>query len=254
MTSRITSAMTSATTSAARERRDSHRDLVDQLNVALLVGGLVLLVAVLAVRLSDRSGLPTLLLYLGLGLAVGEAGLGAAVRRPRADPGARLRRARRDPGRGRPDHELVRDPAGRRAGRRPVHPRGRGVGRGGRDRGVPRCCTSSWSVALLVGAVLTSTDAAAVFSVLRRVPLPAAADRRAGGGVRLQRRARGDPGRRAVRPGGASRLGPRLVGPRADRRGPSWPAGRPSVPRSAGSVGTACGGCRCRPRRCSRSP
>jgi cell volume regulation protein A len=30
----------------------------------------------------------------------------------------------------------------------------------------------SWAVALLVGAVLTSTDAAAVFSVLRRVPLP----------------------------------------------------------------------------------
>jgi cell volume regulation protein A len=30
----------------------------------------------------------------------------------------------------------------------------------------------SWTVALLVGAVLASTDAAAVFSVLRRVPLP----------------------------------------------------------------------------------
>src|SRR5665811_679435 len=30
----------------------------------------------------------------------------------------------------------------------------------------------SWTVAFLVGAVLASTDAAAVFSVLRRVPLP----------------------------------------------------------------------------------
>jgi hypothetical protein len=45
----------------------SARFTVDQLNVSLLFGGLVLLVAVLAVRLSDRSGLPTLLLYLGLG-------------------------------------------------------------------------------------------------------------------------------------------------------------------------------------------
>ena len=54
----------------------SARFTVDQLNVSLLFGGLVLLVAVLAVRLSDRSGLPTLLLYLGLGVAIGEAGLG----------------------------------------------------------------------------------------------------------------------------------------------------------------------------------
>ena len=30
----------------------------------------------------------------------------------------------------------------------------------------------SWTIALLIGAVLSSTDAAAVFSVLRRVPLP----------------------------------------------------------------------------------
>ena len=49
---------------------------VDELNVSLLLGGAVLLVAVLAVRLSERSGLPTLLLYLGLGVAIGEAGLG----------------------------------------------------------------------------------------------------------------------------------------------------------------------------------
>ena len=49
---------------------------VDELNLALLLGGAVLLVAVLAVRLSERSGLPTLLLYLGLGVLVGEAGLG----------------------------------------------------------------------------------------------------------------------------------------------------------------------------------
>ena len=41
-----------------------------------LVGSLVLLVSVAAVRLSVKSGLPSLLLYLAIGLAIGEAGFG----------------------------------------------------------------------------------------------------------------------------------------------------------------------------------
>lgn len=45
-------------------------------DLVLLVGCAVVLVAVLAVRLSSRTGVPALLVYLGLGLAVGEAGLG----------------------------------------------------------------------------------------------------------------------------------------------------------------------------------
>ena len=44
--------------------------------LALLVGSLVLLVSVAAVRLSVKSGLPSLLLYLAIGLAIGESGLG----------------------------------------------------------------------------------------------------------------------------------------------------------------------------------
>lgn len=48
----------------------------EQLNVAVLVGCLVLLVAVLAVRLASRTGLPVLLLYLALGVGLGEGGLG----------------------------------------------------------------------------------------------------------------------------------------------------------------------------------
>ncbi len=47
-----------------------------QLNLSILVGCLVLLVAVLAVRVSRRTGLPVLLLYLAIGLAVGSGGLG----------------------------------------------------------------------------------------------------------------------------------------------------------------------------------
>ena len=46
------------------------------LQVVALAGAAVLLVAVLAVRISTRLGLPSLLLYLGIGVAIGEDGLG----------------------------------------------------------------------------------------------------------------------------------------------------------------------------------
>ena len=46
------------------------------LNMVLLVGTAVLLVGVGAVRVSTGLGLPSLLLYLAIGLAIGEAGLG----------------------------------------------------------------------------------------------------------------------------------------------------------------------------------
>ena len=49
---------------------------LDDLTRVLLIGSLVLLVAVAAVRLSVRSGLPSLLIYLGIGLALGNAGAG----------------------------------------------------------------------------------------------------------------------------------------------------------------------------------
>src|SRR5688500_18751859 len=45
-------------------------------NLILLLSCAVLLVAVLAVRIADRTGLPSLLIYLAVGVAVGEAGLG----------------------------------------------------------------------------------------------------------------------------------------------------------------------------------
>jgi cell volume regulation protein A len=47
-----------------------------RLEVALLAGAAVVLLGVLAVRVSTRLGLPSLLLYLGIGVAVGESGLG----------------------------------------------------------------------------------------------------------------------------------------------------------------------------------
>ena len=48
----------------------------DRLNQLLLVGSAVLLLAILAVRVSLAAGLPSLLIYLGMGLALGDAGLG----------------------------------------------------------------------------------------------------------------------------------------------------------------------------------
>jgi hypothetical protein len=45
------------------------------LDLSLLVATLVLLVAEAAVRLSARSGPPSLLLYLGIGAVIGEAGI-----------------------------------------------------------------------------------------------------------------------------------------------------------------------------------
>lgn len=47
-----------------------------ELNVVVLVGAAVLLAAVAAVRLISRAGLPSLLIYLAIGLAIGEGGLG----------------------------------------------------------------------------------------------------------------------------------------------------------------------------------
>ena len=44
--------------------------------VALAIGALVVLVAAVALRVADRLGLPSLLLYLALGVALGESGLG----------------------------------------------------------------------------------------------------------------------------------------------------------------------------------
>ena len=49
---------------------------VDELGVVVLGSSLVLLLAVGAVRLSTRTGTPSLLLYLGLGILLGESGLG----------------------------------------------------------------------------------------------------------------------------------------------------------------------------------
>lgn len=49
---------------------------IDQFNLTLVAVTVVLIVAVVAVKFSARVGLPTLLVYLAIGVAIGEAGLG----------------------------------------------------------------------------------------------------------------------------------------------------------------------------------
>ena len=131
----------------------------------------MLLVSVAAVRLSVRSGLPTLLLYLGIGVAIGEAGLGI-----------RFNSAELTQVLGYSALVLILAEGGLTTSwdgiRRSVAPAallstlGVVVSVAVVGLAAHFVLQVSWTVAFLVGAVLASTDAAAVFSVLRRVPLP----------------------------------------------------------------------------------
>jgi cell volume regulation protein A len=144
---------------------------LDDLTLALLVGSLVLVVAVAAVRLSLRSGFPSLLIYLGIGLALGEAGLGIRY-----------------------DNQQLTQVLGYAALVLILVEGGLTTQWSGIRRSVAPATVLAtvgvavsvlvvavaahlllgwdWQIAFLVAAILASTDAAAVFSVLRRVPLP----------------------------------------------------------------------------------
>jgi cell volume regulation protein A len=143
----------------------------DELDLLLLLGSVVLLVAIAAVRLAVGSGLPTLLLYLGLGLVLGEDSLGLEF------DDAQLARAL-----GYAALVLILAEGGLTTswhGIRPVVPAaaslaivGTGVSVAVVGGAAHLLLDLGWRDALLVGAVLSPTDSAAVFSVLRRVPLP----------------------------------------------------------------------------------
>ncbi|MEJ3747727.1 potassium/proton antiporter [Actinomycetes bacterium KLBMP 9797] len=145
--------------------------MTDGLELALLMGAVVVLVAVGAVRVSTRIGLPSLLFYLALGVAIGEAGLGIQFA----------------------DAELTRNLGlcaliviiaeggltARWSQLRPVLAVSAtlatlGVVASTAVVGVIMHFTLNvdWRLALLYGAVLSSTDAAAVFATLRRLRLP----------------------------------------------------------------------------------
>ncbi|WP_122816062.1 potassium/proton antiporter [Nocardioides pantholopis] len=142
-----------------------------QLDVFLLVGSAVTLLAVLAVRASSRAGLPSLLIYLLMGVLLGEAGLGI----PFED--AELAHAL-----GFGALVVILAEGGLTTNWREIRPTMRlslALATVGVSISVGIVAVAShyllglsWQVSILLGAVTSATDAAAVFSVLRAVPLP----------------------------------------------------------------------------------
>ncbi|MZD10616.1 potassium/proton antiporter [Streptomyces sp. SID5785] len=146
---------------------------VHHLNQLLLAGALVLLIAVAAVRISSRSGLPSLLLYLGIGIAMGQDGIGnvsfSNAELTQVIGYAALVVILTEGGLGTKWKEI-----------RPALPAaaalsllGVAVSVGVTAAGAHYLVGLEWRQSLIIGAVVSSTDAAAVFSVLRKVPLPA---------------------------------------------------------------------------------
>lgn len=132
----------------------------------------MLLVAVAAVRISSRSGLPSLLLYLGIGIAIGQDGIGNVAfdnaELTQVIGYAALVVILAEGGLGTKWKEI-----------RPALPAAALLSTVGVAVSVGVTATAAhylvgldWRQALIIGAVVSSTDAAAVFSVLRKVPLP----------------------------------------------------------------------------------
>ncbi|PSL05333.1 potassium/proton antiporter (CPA1 family) [Haloactinopolyspora alba] len=143
---------------------------VDSLNSFLLWGALVLVAAVIAVRVSLRFGLPSLVVYLLIGIGLGESGIG--IEFSDADLAQAFGYA-----------ALVIILAEGGLTTRWEHMRpslGIGVSLATLGSAVSTAIVAvvghyvlglEWLVAILLGAVFAPTDAAAVFSTLRRVPL-----------------------------------------------------------------------------------
>jgi potassium/hydrogen antiporter len=147
-----------------------------ELYLALLAGGLVLLASIVATRIASRVGLPSLLLFLAVGVLLGESVLGIRFE------DAQLAQ---DLGTAALGVILVEGGLTTRFGdiRKVLAPAavlatvGVVVSTVVTAAGVHLLLGMDWQLALLLGAIVSSTDAAAVFSVLRVVPLP----RRLGG-------------------------------------------------------------------------
>ncbi len=132
----------------------------------------MLLIAVVAVRVSSRSGLPSLLLYLGIGMALGQDGIGGLgfddAELTQVIGYAALVVILAEGGLGTQWKEV-----------KPALPAAAALSTVGIATSVGITAAGAhylvgleWQQALIIGAVVSSTDAAAVFSVLRRVPLP----------------------------------------------------------------------------------
>jgi cell volume regulation protein A len=144
---------------------------VHQLDAFLLAASAVTLLAILAVRVSSRAGLPSLLIYLLMGVVLGESGIGIPFE----------------------DYELahalgfgalviILTEGGLTTAWGEVRPAirlgsllatvGIAVSVGVMALAGHYLLGFPWQLAVLLGAVCSPTDSAAVFSVLRTVPLP----------------------------------------------------------------------------------
>lgn len=144
---------------------------LERLYLALLAGGLVLLASIIGTRVASRVGLPSLLLFLAVGMAIGDGGLGlifdnyelardlgiTALGIILVEGGLTTRFA---------DVRSVLAPAGVLA------TAGVLISTVVTATGAHLLLGLPWQLALLLGAIISSTDAAAVFSVLRYLPLP----------------------------------------------------------------------------------
>ncbi|WP_328611400.1 potassium/proton antiporter [Amycolatopsis sp. NBC_00345] len=139
---------------------------MDQLPVLLGIGGVVLLASVVAVRVSIRLGFPSLLLYLAIGVVLGESGFGIRFDNPGLTQSLGLAAL-----------VMILTEGGLTTRWSAVKPSlGRGIVLSTVAVVLSVAITGAalhwllgldWRLALLWGSVLASTDAAAVFSVLR---------------------------------------------------------------------------------------
>lgn len=144
---------------------------VHDLDRILLAGAAVLLVAILAVRISARAGLPSLLVYLGLGILLGDS----------SPIGIEFSDAQLAHSLGFAALVIILIEGGlttRWTEVKPAMPLGLVLATAGVGVSVAVVALVAhyllgldWQLSVLLGAVTAPTDAAAVFSVLRRVPV-----------------------------------------------------------------------------------
>lgn len=144
---------------------------LERLYLIVSIGGLVLLASIVGTRVATVVGFPSLLLYLMVGVVIGEDGLGlkfddallarnvgtAALAVILVEGGLTTRFG---------DIRKVLAPAGALA------TLGVLISTLVTAVGAHLLLGIQWQLALLLGAIVSSTDAAAVFSVLRVLPLP----------------------------------------------------------------------------------
>ncbi|WP_020573634.1 potassium/proton antiporter [Actinopolymorpha alba] len=144
----------------------------NELNLVLCGAMLVLLAATAAVRLSVKAGLPTLLVYLAIGLAIGEAGLGLEFEDAQLTQNLGLVAL-----------ALILAEGGLTTRWKVIRPvvgmsmllatLGVAVSVAVTAFAAHAALGFDWRTSILLGAAVGSTDAAAVFSVLRRLRIRA---------------------------------------------------------------------------------